>query len=339
MNIESSSMSRLPADDSRRAMSDSCSTTDNSDRLQFQIDQKGPVMSPPPQPLLGKFLPPLLSQANGGLSQFPQSTLRDSLQLVIAALEQLDAEALLDLKVIVPKQNPSQTASLGPRDSCVRYLHVSEVPDQYSIGIFVFGPNARIPLHDHPDMVVLSRVLYGDLHRLSLDLAREEESSLFDEYETGLSSRPSPTASWFRGSWFGRMNSIRKDLPKGSKAAFKNEVDYLQAPDVTVLYPYEGNLHEFVAGPQGAAVLDVLLPPYDNAQNRDCTFYNIQNVDGTNGNCNNEDAVSSSSKQKQPCFIVPTGQPENFHCISGQYRDLGEQPDSYRDADDAMADS
>ena len=184
-------------------------------------------------------------------------------------------------------------------------------------------------------MVVLSRVLYGYLHRLSLDLARDEEAYLFDEYENDKQS-----SSWFRSSWFGRsMTSIRKDLPKGSKAAFKNEVDYLQAPDVTALYPFEGNLHEFVAGPQGAAVLDVLLPPYDNVQNRDCTFYNIQNIDGSNGN-GDDGTMSSTVSKKQPCFIIPTGQPENFHCISGQYRDLGEQPDSSRyDANDAMEDS
>lgn len=232
----------------------------------------------------------------------------------------------------------------------MRYLHISEVPDQYSIGIFVFGPNARIPLHDHPDMVVLSRVLYGDLHRLSLDLARDEEAlTFFEDYGTmqsGASSSSSSSSSWFRGSWFSRMNSIRNKLPIGSKAAFKNEVDHLQAPDVTVLYPYEGNLHEFVAGPNGAAVLDVLLPPYDNVQNRDCTFYNIQNVTSSNNNSNSGANNTASNTRKEPCFIVPTGQPENFHCISGQYGDLGEQPDSSRDLvldddedDEAMDDS
>lgn len=204
----------------------------------------------------------------------------------------------------------------------MRYLHIAEVPDQYSIGIFVFGPNARIPLHDHPDMVVMSRVLYGDLHRLSLDLARDADA-FWDDCDAMQSESSSSSSSWFRGSWFNRMNSIRNKLPKGSKAAFKNEVDHLQAPDVTVLYPFEGNLHEFVAGPNGAAVLDVLLPPYDNAQNRDCTFYNIQNVTTTPTNGNK--AVSAMEK-KEPCFIIPTGQPETFHCISGQYRDLGEQP-------------
>jgi hypothetical protein len=158
---------------------------------------------------------------------------------------------------------------------------------------------------------------------LSLDLARDDEAVSFLDgpNNDGNNKETNNThSSWFRGSWFSRMNSLRNKLPKGSKAAFKNDVDHLQAPGVTMLYPYEGNLHEFVAGPHGAAVLDVLLPPYDNVQNRDCTFYNIQDVSSSIYN-------GDIKKNKEPCFIVPTGQPENFHCISGKYRDLGENGD------------
>jgi len=198
--------------------------------------------------------------------------------------------------------------------SCVRYLHISEIPDQYSIGIFVFAPYSRIPLHDHPDMCVLSRVLYGDLQRTSLDLAKEDEMAFaIDSNTYGDKTR---RTSWL-GNWWNKVESFRTKLPKGTKQAYKNHVDYLQAPDVTVLYPYEGNLHEFVAGPDGAAVLDVLLPPYDNTQNRDCTFYEIQEISSS----------WPKPSGKEPCFIIPTGQPEDFHCISGQYRELGEGDD------------
>jgi PCO_ADO len=77
-----------------------------------------------------------------------------------------------------------------------------------------------------------------------------------------------------------------------------------------MLYPYEGNVHEFVAGPHGAAVLDVLLPPYDGYE-RDCTFYTIE-----------EDR---SSGDPRACWIVPTDQPEDFHCLSGKYGNLGRE--------------
>lgn len=171
---------------------------------------------------------------------------------------------------------PIHTDILPPiAEESVRYLHLSEVPNQYSMGIFVFPPHARIPLHDHPGMCVISRVLYGSLERLSLDLVRDSEHH-----------------------WYDRA----AQLPPGSKRAFKQRVDHLLAPQCVVLYPFEGNLHEFVAGPSGAAVLDVLLPPYDS--HRDCSFYEIQNI-------------------VQDCWIVPTGQPEDFHCISGRYQSIG----------------
>ena len=178
--------------------------------------------------------------------------------------------------------------------STVRYVHISEVPDKYSVGIFIFPPHARIPLHDHPHMCVLSRVLYGDLRRQSLDLVRDEHS---------------------QNKWCFPSSLLRK-LPHGSRRAILHQVDYLQAPNVTALYPYEGQLHEFHAGPNGAAVLDVLLPPYDEEHDRDCTFYNI--VEDTTTNHDNAETT-----EQRPCWIVPTEQPSDFHCLSGRYCELG----------------
>ena len=163
-------------------------------------------------------------------------------------------------------------------DDIVRYLHLNEIDGQYSVGVFVFPPNCRIPLHDHPGMCVLSRVLYGQLERRSLDLVRnvpEEQSS-----------------------WFYRRR------PKGSHLARKPRIDVLEAPQTNVLFPFEGNLHEFVAGPHGAAVLDVLLPPYDD--DHDCTFYKVE--DG---------------EDSETCWLVPIEQPKDFHCIGGQHGSLG----------------
>jgi plant cysteine oxidase len=177
-------------------------------------------------------------------------------------------------------------------DSCVRYLHIAEVEGSYSIGIFVFPPHAHMPLHDHPDMCVLSRILYGEVVKTALDLERE--------------SMPQQRESWISNVLWPNSNNNKPMSPaKNAKRARKTATELLKAPAVATLFPYEGNLHEFVAGPQGAAILDVLLPPYGNS--RDCTFYNIQ-----------EDGTHSES-----CWIVPTGQPESFHCLSGRYRNLG----------------
>ena len=190
------------------------------------------------------------------------------------------------------------------------------------MGIFVFPPHAKIPLHDHPGMCVLSKVLYGDIQRLSLDLPRRIPPSLTKR------NHSENTKSWL--SW-GNQRPEEPHQPSSAednsvaatpRLAYRNRVDQLKASECTALYPFEGNLHEFVAGPHGAAVLDVLLPPYDMDQNRDCTFYYIQDL--TDEELQRlSDETSPEIETGRPCWIVPTGQPEDFHCISGTYLDLG----------------
>jgi len=193
-------------------------------------------------------------------------------------------------------------------EGTVRYIHLSEVDDQYSMGVFVFPPNSKIPLHDHPGMCVLSRVLYGDLRRKSLDLARTKKTV----QEDNVNANGKSWLSWKKSRIGTKRQRHGSELPKGSKLAYRNRIDHLAAPDCTILYPYEGNLHEFTAGPQGAAVLDVLLPPYDHKHHRDCTFYEIKE-------CTREEQLDSNL---DPVWIIPTGQPEEFHCISGTYERL-----------------
>lgn len=156
----------------------------------------------------------------------------------------------------------------------IRYLRIAE-HTEYSAGIFVFPPFARMPLHDHPGMCVLSRLLYGDVQRTQLDLPEDASS---------------------------RWPSFRL---RRRQVAYRHEPDHLQAPACCALYPTQGNLHEFVAGPQGAAMLDVLVPPYDDDDDRDCTFYKIEEMVGDGSN---------------RCYISVSGQNNEYPCLNGTYR-------------------
>lgn len=341
---------------------------------------------------------------SNGLSSVPEEQLKESIRPILEELRSVNAMELLHLERIHPTSgaragaiveagvyvqpihelvDPPPSKERGT--NIVRYIHLNEVPDQYSMGIFIFPPHAKIPLHDHPGMCVLSRILYGDIQRLSLDLATpdqhhgraDEKGGDGDGNSPLMSLGPSSAAGSFTtpngggrhlesatnplspraATLFSRSSSPFSSLmdtddagangtayngfeeakqvqqnPKPphpqAKRAFRpnpagrddaggegvrngdNGLEILQAPAVTCLYPYEGNLHEFVAGPHGAAVLDVLLPPYDADHDRDCTFYDIIVDD-------------PRSTTKSSCWIVPTGQPEDFHCISGRYRGLG----------------
>lgn len=226
----------------------------------------------------------------------------------------------------------SSSSSFPP----VRYIHLQEVPDQYTMGVFVFAPHAKIPLHDHPGMCVISRILYGDIHRRSLDLPHPTDGNHSLE---GTQKR--------RRAFYRTQRKANPALPyerKGSSnssddtdttllAAHPNDgiskipVETFTAPQCTVLYPHQGNLHEFVAGPNGAAVLDVLLPPYSTDHHRDCTFYDVVECDHNDDDGTDKDVAVKDDKRNDYvshlCWIVPTERPGDFHCLSGQYRSLG----------------
>ena len=58
------------------------------------------------------------------------------------------------------------------RPGACTYLGIVE-NDEYSIAAFILGPHARIPLHDHPNMTVLSRVVCGSLQVTSFDVGAD----------------------------------------------------------------------------------------------------------------------------------------------------------------------
>jgi len=167
---------------------------------------------------------------------------------------------------------------------CVRYLHGHEKEHEFSVGLFVFPPNAKIPLHDHPGMCVLSKVLYGEVRSKSYDLVEP----------------------------CGDDGGILANGPKEAVVA---------AGKTTILYPKAGNVHEFTAGPSGAAVLDVLLPPYDSDEDRDCTFFKAKRINtGWFNALRNDKKFRHGDEAMRPnCILIPIPSPPEFRCVSGDY--------------------
>ena len=58
------------------------------------------------------------------------------------------------------------------RPGACTYLGIVE-NDEYAIAAFILEPGARIPLHDHPGMTVLSRVVRGSLRVTSFDVGAD----------------------------------------------------------------------------------------------------------------------------------------------------------------------
>ena len=70
------------------------------------------------------------------------------------------------------------------------YLGIAEHAD-YAIAAFVLAPHAKIPLHDHPHMTVLSKVISGSLRVTSFDVGADGKAR---RSESVLSSDDGPAA-------------------------------------------------------------------------------------------------------------------------------------------------
>ena len=132
-----------------------------------------------------------------------------------------------------------------------------------NIGIYLFPVGSGLPLHDHPELTVITKVLRGSLDYLSVDLKNESKQkkfphSFFEHFKDGYNIRKHIQFQKSLYNFSARVAESRKLL--------NNEVVYLN--------PDRGNLHSFQATEEVAAILDIIFPDYDY-EDRFCNFYKI----------------------------------------------------------------
>lgn len=222
------------------------------------------------------------------------SSLFDFLRSQWHNLEALPPHAMEKLSTRLDRLQ-AEDLGLSPRDSWrlrssharVGYQDVYSGPE-LTLCIFVLAAGACIPLHDHPDMDVFGRLLYGRMRVVSFD----PEPVL----------PPVPLASGSRP-------------PTGSRWAYRRpDVIVGPAPTTYTLGPGDGNIHELHAL-EDCAFFDVVVPPYDPAAGRNCTYYGVASSPQLNQEANGRvllvptsarDFMTESLDYKGPRFDPPS---------------------------------
>lgn len=169
----------------------------------------------------------------------------------------------------------------------ITYLHVHE-SDDFTLAVFCLPTAATIPLHDHPGMVVLSKLLYGSMHVRSYDW--EEKNN-----EAALASRITG--------------------PRNARLVLDKVVTAGDEP--MALFPTTGgNIHAFTALTP-CAVFDVLAPPYMPDNGRDCTYYSESspNIDASNNSKEDLDSLIPGSS----AILEQCQPPDDFVVRRGKY--------------------
>ncbi|NXO02872.1 AEDO dioxygenase, partial [Rhinopomastus cyanomelas] len=131
----------------------------------------------------------------------------------------------------------------------VSYMHICET-ESFSMGVFLLRSGACIPLHDHPGMNGMLKVLYGTLR-----------IACMDTLPPGATSAAPPTTTPAAGPCL--------------RALFRSRQQYTPASPPCLLSPHSDNLHQIDAVDGPAAFLDILAPPYDPQHGRDCHYYRL----------------------------------------------------------------
>ncbi|KAK3198159.1 hypothetical protein Dsin_021574 [Dipteronia sinensis] len=161
--------------------------------------------------------------------------------------------------------------------------------NNFSLCLFFLPATAVIPLHNHPEMTVFSKLLLGTMHIKSYDWV--DPDNLHD-------STPS---------------SQRR------LARLKADSDFKAPCSTSVLYPTTGgNIHEFTAITT-CAVLDVLGPPYCKDDGRDCSYYQEFPLSSIS---NGENSVTEKEGESYG-WLEEIEMPENSHMDEIEY--LGPQ--------------
>lgn len=179
-------------------------------------------------------------------SECPEQKVRENLLTLRDLMNRLTARDLNLDSALVRDATPFDPASgLAP----VTFVDIWKDED-FSMSIFILKPGTRLPMHDHPGMHGLIRVIHGRMNAFGYSLVDRKRG---DSYEPLHRSGAGDCYSARKGDIFTaqRLSAVSGDaVDSGSECL--------------VLTPADGNIHEIRTTDSAAAFFDILAPPYDD---------------------------------------------------------------------------
>ncbi|KAF7645543.1 hypothetical protein LDENG_00202620 [Lucifuga dentata] len=178
----------------------------------------------------------------------------------------------------VPSPPPPFQLAAAP----VTYMHICET-DEFSMGVFLLKSGASIPLHDHPGMHGMLKVLYG-----------KARISCYDRLELPAGGLPAA-----------QRGALRRSV-------LRSTGEYTEDSGPCVLSPDRDNLHQIDAVDGPTAFMDILAPPYDPEDGRDCHYYRALT----------DAAVRSAEdreREQEEVWLMEISQPPEFWCGAEPY--------------------
>merc|ERR1712070_799454 len=127
-----------------------------------------------------------------------------------------------------------------------------------------------MPLHDHPHMAVLSRILCGSVHVKTFDYNDEKKKRKKQPLKKTTSNKKDDDDDDDNDG--NEENSLNRDK---TKIVICQRDEILYSNSTLHLFEDRENIHTFQAGAEGAAILDIIIPQYNDEEGRICTYYNL----------------------------------------------------------------
>lgn len=215
---------------------------------------------------------------------------------------------------IAPRQaspQPPKSPHLPP----VTYMHILET-DGFSLGVFLLKSGTSIPLHDHPGMHGILKVLYGKVRISCLDVLDQDDR---DQPLPSKEQKPKPRRARVPPPEHAFQPPLQPQERQALRAGvLRSRAEYTEASAPCLLTPQRDNLHQIDAVDGPAAFLDILAPPYDPDEGRDCHYYRLLEA------VRPQEATGDTADDRdlplpREVWLLETPQAEDFWCEGEPY--------------------